>query len=517
MFKNLLQNHGAARLGAHPMPVLEGQTFGNVDLMLKLVEATKSGYPGETFTEAIATIGNCFNFRVMFNDILFTCEPHHVKTILAHDFENFVKGDIFKATMLSVLGTGVFNSDAEMWKFHRSMTRPFFMKARISYFDIFDRHAERVITQMKSRLRAGYPVDFQDAVSRFTLDSATEFLFGKCVDSLSAGLVYPFNVTPLGKSVENSNSKVADDFARAFSQAQYIASLRVRRGWLWPLFEIFTDGTAEPMKTVNAYIEPISSEEDTLLDHLVHLTTDPAVLKDEILNIMIAGRDTTAGTLTFIVYLLSTHLRVFSRLRKEIMTKVGPNNRPTYEAIRDMKYLRAVINETLRLYPAVPFNIRESIKATTLPSSDPSEKPFYVPARTQIAYSVFLMHRRKDLWGPDANEFDPDRFLDHRLNQYQPSIFLPFNAGPRICLGQQFAYNEMSFMLVRLLQQFDSMGLEPDAYAPDTLPPAAWAESEGRKATEKIFPKVHLTMYAYGGLWLRMTEADESFEPSTRI
>jgi cytochrome P450 len=121
------------------------------------------------------------------------------------------------------------------------------------------------------------------------------------------------------------------------------------------------------------------------------------------------------------------------------------------------------------------------------------------------------MHRRKDLWGPDAEEFDPDRFLDYRLHKYlipQPFIFLPFNAGPRICLGQQFAYNEMSLMLIRLLQHFDTISLAPDAQAPDTLPPPTWAEAEGRKATEKIFPKIRLTMYAHGGLWVRMTEAD---------
>ena len=84
------------------------------------------------------------------------------------------------------------------------------------------------------------------------------------------------------------------------------------------------------------------------------------VLKDEILNILIAGRDTvrspssfghgliicckTAGTLTFVVYLLSTRPRVLARLREEVLTEIGPRNRPTYEAIRDMKYLRAVIN-----------------------------------------------------------------------------------------------------------------------------------------------------------------------------
>ncbi|KAG6888059.1 hypothetical protein C0992_009750 [Termitomyces sp. T32_za158] len=109
------------------------------------------------------------------------------------------------------------------------------------------------------------------------------------------------------------------------------------------------------------------------------------------------------------------------------------------------------------------------------------------------------MHRRKDLWGPDADEFDPDRFLDARLKKYllrNSFIFLPFNAGPRICLGQQFAYNEISFMLIRFMQQFTSVSLDEAASPPQAKPPAHWAKGVGRKAIEKVYPKSHLTMYA---------------------
>jgi len=142
-----------------------------------------------------------------------------------------------------------------------------------------------------------------------------------------------------------------------------------------------------------------------------------------------------------------------------------------------------------------------------------------------ICYSVFLLHRNKNLWGADgtqalnrgsfvifvtnelrsALEFDPDRFLDERLQKYlapNPFIFLPFNAGPRLCLGKQFAYNETSFILIRLLQSFDTITLCAEAQPEGSRPPREWSSPENlamgkRKAVENFFPKTHMTMYAH--------------------
>jgi cytochrome P450 len=112
-----------------------------------------------------------------------------------------------------------------------------------------------------------------------------------------------------------------------------------------------------------------------------------------------------------------------------------------------------------------------------------------------------------------ALKFDPDRFIDDRLHKYltpNPFIFLPFNAGPRICLGQQFAYNEISFFLVRLLQNFHQITLAPDAQPATSLPPKGWAKSAGFSEDEKVWPKSHLTMYIREGLWVRMDEVNPS-------
>jgi cytochrome P450 len=106
-----------------------------------------------------------------------------------------------------------------------------------------------------------------------------------------------------------------------------------------------------------------------------------------------------------------------------------------------------------------------------------------------------------------ADQFDPNRFLDERMKEYlikNPYIFLPFNAGPRICLGQQFAYNEVSFFLVRLFQQFSEFTLARDAQEPQFVPPESWAACEGTKGMSQIMIGANLAMYIKGGLWVRM-------------
>ncbi|KAK0488922.1 cytochrome P450 [Armillaria novae-zelandiae] len=416
-----------------------------------------------------------------------------------------------------------------MWKFHRNMTRPLFNKDRISDFDNFERHAAGTIAQIKTRLREGYPVDFQDVVARFTLDSATEYLFGKDVNSMSAGLPYPAG-SPLADHPHFVNHP-SNAFVKAFAKGQERSAVRLQGGRTWPLREFWADAVKPSRTVVDEFVQPMlaealekkvkgvkksSSEKDTgenmsLLDRLVENTDNTKDIQDELLNILVAGRDTTASLLTFAVYMMCEHPDMATRLRSEILAKVGAR-RPTYEDIRDMKYLRAFLNETLRLYPPVPGNSRTAKVATTLPNKGGA--PYYVPKDTRVVYSVFLMHRRTDLWGPDALEFDPDRFLDSRLHQYltpNPFIFVPFNAGPRICLGQQFAYNEASYYLIRLLQTFSSFSLATDAQPAEGTPPASWVKSSGTtKGSDKIMFGLHLTMYAKAGMWVRMQEATDN-------
>ncbi|KAJ7292238.1 cytochrome P450 [Mycena rebaudengoi] len=537
-YKDYIIRRDARALGAVLCPALPG-SIGGINILRTAAHNYALAYPGEPPAIQSMAYGHTFSIRLFFHSRIFTSEPENIKRILATEFNSFEKGPEFRDLLEPLLGTGVFAADGDMWKFHRFMTRPFFHRERISDFDLFDRHAENAIRQFKARLREGHPADFQDMVSRFTLDAATEFLFNHDLGSLSAGLPYPFYV-PVSEQKGVIPGHLSNVFSTAFQEAQMITAFRSRVGRHWPLMEFWKDKLAEPMAVVHKFLDPILKEAvakkrasradgeekknvegerevqegETLLEHLVNYTEDHAVLRDEILNIVVAGRDTTATLLTFAIYMLAEHPKALAKLRQEILNKVGSTRRPTHDDFKELKYLRAVLNETLRLYPPVPLNTRTCQQSTLFQSSD-GGPPIYVPAGTRCPYGMIVMQRRTDLWGPDALEFDPDRFLDERLHKYltpNPFIFLPFNAGPRICLGQQFAYHEASFFIVRLLQTFSGVSLDADAQPLDARPPADWATDDktGWKRREKIRPKSHLTMFVQGGLWVRMEEASAS-------
>ncbi|KAF8918928.1 cytochrome P450 monooxygenase pc-3 [Mucidula mucida] len=531
-FFTLLRRRYAARRdmldkGAIAPPAVEAKSR---DIINTLTRTFATGYPGEAYWSWALRYGYVFALDVFSEKRIITMEPEHVKALLATQFHEFEKAPLLLSQWKDLLGTGVFNADGDMWKFHRNMTRPFFSKDRISDFDNFERHTSTTIALMKERLQEGHPVEFQDAVSRFTLDSATEYLFGKDVESLTAGIPYPES-----SNIRNSDhfeNHPSNIFARAFIKGQRLIALRTGFGRLWPLQEFWTNEVISLRRTVDEFVEPLVKDafrkkavgqlekngQVSLVSDLVNVTDDEVAIKDELLNILVAGRDTTASLLTFSVYALSRNPDVTRKLREEIESVVG-HRAPTYDDIRNMKYMRAFLNEVLRLYPPVPFDARTSNVSTTLPNKD--GRPYYIPKATKVIYSLFWLHRRIDLWGPTALEFDPDRFLDQRVKQYlvpRPFIFMPFNAGPRICLGQQFAYNEASYFLVRLLQSFSSFSIAEDAQLPESRPPKAWSEDETPGSTKKsdtIMFGMHLTMYAKGGLWVRMTEEQDDNKNDT--
>lgn len=159
--------------------------------------------------------------------------------------------------------------------------------------------------------------------------------------------------------------------------------------------------------------------------------------------------------LGFALIRLALHPEVFTKLRSVVLREFEPGSEISFSKLKGCRYLQHFLNEVLRLHPTVPLNQRSAAKDTTLPvGGGPDQRsPIAVRKGQIVLFSVYLMQRRKDLWGDDALEFKPERW-EQRVPAWQ---FLPFLGGPRICLGQQFALTEASYLLVTLLHEFDAI------------------------------------------------------------
>lgn len=405
--------------------------------------------------------------------ILFTIEPENIKAVLATQFNDFALGSRH-AHFLPLLGDGIFTLDSHGWKSSRAMLRPQFSREQISHVRTMEPHVQTLASHI--RKNKGEVFDIQDLFFKFTVDTATEILFGESVYCLRDGTV--------PEQPPSDGFQGREHFNEAFNATQKVLATRAYSQSFY--FLINTPEFRRCCKAVHGFarfyvdkavnmddetLEKKSQSGYTFLYELAKTTKNPKVLQDQLLNIMVAGRDTTAGLLSFTLFELSRTPRVWEKLKNEVYSHFGEGSEEDienilFESLKKCEYLKYVLNEVLRLYPAVPVNFRDAIKDTTLPTGGGPDgtAPIFVPKGTTVAYTVYCTHRIPEIFGEDSEEFKPERW------ESQPKYgwaYLPFNGGPRICLGQQFALTEASYVIVRLIQMFPNL---LSGYTGDKIP-----------------------------------------------
>lgn len=395
-------------------------------------------------------MGNTHRSFITFNNsIVSTAEPENIQALLATQFHDFDLGPARKSNFHDLLGNGIFTAEGEAWSHFRRQLRPQFSKSQVSDMEAADRHLGILFKALPEENALGWVegADLLPLLYRFTMDVSSEFLFGESINSQSTAL----------HSQDSGNTKDLEkelDFVEAMNYAQNFVMWRIRLGALQSIFSIKKFKKA--CKTVKDFadhfvriaLDPDHKRPPTLpgqkpkyvfLDELVAETRDPIELRDQVLHIMVAGRDTTSALLCFTILLLARHPAEFQHLREAIVSHFGtekaPTNELTFESLKACKELKNVLYETLRLYPLVPINGREAIKDTTLPTGGgPDRKqPIVIRKGEQVGYSAYVMQRRKDIWGEDADEFRSARWDGRKLGWE----FIGFSGGPRICLGRK--------------------------------------------------------------------------------
>ncbi|EXJ60322.1 hypothetical protein A1O7_04474 [Cladophialophora yegresii CBS 114405] len=403
-----------------------------------------------------------------------TSDPKNVQAILATQFNDFELGEARRGNFFPMLGNGIFTTDGKAWEHSRALLRPQFARQQVSNLELEEVHVQDMFKHLTTQNGWTSQVDLSPLFFRLTLDSATEFLFGQSVNSQIAALP--------GYTGEGRKPGELDwtRFANCFDSGTMALGTRSRLADLYWLYNPmhFNENCKEVHRFADYYVNlALTTDLSSLSEHnfekegksqkkekyiflkeLVQATRDPVELRSQLLNILLAGRDTTAGLLGFTFYLLVRHPRVFKQLRDTILDNFGTYESPksiTFETLKGCTYLQHVMSETLRLYATVPFNSRRATRDTTIPrgGGPDGNSPLYVKKGMEVNYSCHIMHHREDIWGPDVEEFKPERWMSRRPGWE----FLPFNGGPRICLGQQFALTEAGYVIVRMLQKFDGI------------------------------------------------------------
>lgn len=280
-------------------------------------------------------------------------------------------------------------------------------------------------------------IDLQPLFFRLTMDSASEFLFGQSTNTQLSALSKEAHVkntedTQFVKSFEACQRRIM--MAMLLNEFYALIQTKSFRGKCRLCHRYIDKFVQKALRhKENDQIHRNEKERYVFADSMTKETTDATEIRDQLLSVLIAGRDTTAALMSFLFLMLAMHTEVFDKLRATIIEEFGTFSSPkniTFATLKNCTYLQWCLNETLRLYPPVPWNSRRSTRDTSLPRGGGEDgcSPIFVPKGTETVYIVWLMQRQPEIWGDDAEEFRPDRWANHKYGGFE---FLPFNGGPR--------------------------------------------------------------------------------------
>jgi cytochrome P450 len=373
----------------------------------------------------------------------FVNQPELVHRVLIKEADRFPKSIAMGSMLEFLMGTGVFVSNGELWRKQRRMLDPAFDQARIR--DVFPlmRAASEEMAERFRRRRDGDVLAIDEETTHVTADIIFRTIYSKPLEGAEARRIF----RAFGRFQELAYAQGVWRMAgvptwlspgRFFAQRQAnIIRGLLERGVQDRLDELASGAKVERRDILASLLEardPESGEKFTRKD-----------LVDQISVLFLAGHETSASVLAWALYLIAKRPDIQERLHAESAATFG-DRPPEFADMRKLRLARDVFRESLRLYPPVSFMTRDATECVHMRNKD-------VRPGEMIFVSPWLIHRHTQLWDrPDV--FDPDRFSDPASRESQRSAYLPFSAGPRVCLGASFAMQEGMLILARLARDF---------------------------------------------------------------
>ncbi|MCC6211337.1 MAG: cytochrome P450, partial [Burkholderiales bacterium] len=385
--------------------------------------------------EALAHGPLCYT-TLLGKRIYFVNDAEYVKRILLDNVANYPKSASYRNNLRPFLGDGLLISEGEFWKRQRRLAQPAFHLRRLKSLAAAMAAAS---ARMVEGWEHGKVVDVMAEMNAVTMDIVARTLFGADVSGDIAEVAAAMAV------LQEETGRVG--FTAFFDLPEFLVRPRHRR---------FRAAVA----TLNRVVHRIVAErrasgetKDDLLSMLLEARDEESgdgmtdrQLRDELVTLFLAGHETTAIALAWTFHLLGQTPRAEAVLQKEVDEALAEKLTPEFDDLERIPYARMVAEEALRLYPPAYVFSRRSAGEDQL-------GPYRMPPNAHIIISPYALHRRPDHW-PQPDEFWPERFAPGARTDRPKLAYLPFGAGPRVCIGNSFAMMEHAIVLVTAVRRW---------------------------------------------------------------
>jgi cytochrome P450 len=377
--------------------------------------------------------------RILWRRMFILNEPGAIRYVLLDNAANYIKSEVGRRLLEPGLGRGLLTSEGETWRSHRRIMAPSFdPRSIVGYAPIMTEVTQELLAKWDA-LPAGSETDVAAAMMHATLHIISKAMFSadsdEIVDVVESGvnqyqtIVRPSLLDllhfPLWLSRLISPMPTAGIFD-AFDQK--IDALLTERG---------RAPEAEPKDLLARLIAARDSETGGGMT--------AKEVRDQVVTIFMAGHETTSQALSWTWYLLSQHPAVEAKLHAELADVLGGRT-PRYDDVANLRYARMVIEESMRLYPPAHTTGRQPLAADEILGHR-------IPAGAEVLIMPWLLHRKPQLW-ENPERFDPERFTPERSAERPRFAYIPFGAGPRICIGAAFAMTEAILILATIAQRY---------------------------------------------------------------
>lgn len=383
--------------------------------------------------------GDFVRLKVGFSSLYLLSNPKHFQYVLRDRQKNFAKSDVLYEPGRLIAGNGLITSSGDFWLRQRRMMQPYFHRKKIEGFaTVMTDAIDFVLGTWLAPEEDHGTIKLMESLTQITAEVTTKVMFG-------ANTLSPEEMA----SMSRDQSFIIQQIA-LFSYLLFLPKWIPRPG-----AKRFHRVVNKMKAKVTEIIElgRQDKDADTLLAMLIRAVDEETneqmtneQLFDEVQSTFIAGFETTSKGLVWMFYLLDKHPNVREKVIQEIEQAVGKRT-PTFEDIKNLPYCKMVVQESLRYYPPVAALPRTSVEDDYIDGQ-------LIPADSLIILFYYGLHHHPEFWD-EPEQFNPERFTKSNSETRSHFSYLPFGAGPRQCIGSEFAMMESILVLVMILQRYD--------------------------------------------------------------